>query len=104
MPRFKSENFVQNRPVLEEFVRLAGEVGCTPGQLALAWLLNRAPHVVPIPGTRSVAHFDENLGATGVRLDSDLLERLERLFAVGKIAGDRYPPATQAEIDTEEFA
>jgi aryl-alcohol dehydrogenase-like predicted oxidoreductase len=59
---------------------------------------------VPIPGTRSVAHFDENLGALGVQLDSDVLERLERLFKAGKIAGDRYPPATQAEIDTEEFA
>ena len=104
MPRFKSENFLQNRTVLEEFVRLAGEVGCTPGQLALAWLLNRAPHIVPIPGTRSVAHFDENLGAIGVQLDSEVLERLDRLFKVGKIAGDRYPPATQAEIDTEEFA
>jgi aryl-alcohol dehydrogenase-like predicted oxidoreductase len=104
MPRFKSENFLQNRTVLEEFVRLAGEVGCTPGQLALAWLLNRAPHIVPIPGTRSVAHFDENMGAVAIRLDSAVLERLERLFAVGKIAGDRYPPGTQAEIDTEQFS
>jgi aryl-alcohol dehydrogenase-like predicted oxidoreductase len=104
MPRFKSENFLQNQPVLEDFVRLAGEVGCTPGQLALAWLLNRAPHVVPIPGTRSVAHFDENLGAVAVQLDSGQIERLDRLFAPGKIAGERYPPATQAEIDTEQFS
>jgi aryl-alcohol dehydrogenase-like predicted oxidoreductase len=104
MPRFKSENFIQNRTVLEEFVRLAGKVGCTPGQLALAWLLNRAPHVVPIPGTRSVAHFDENMAAIGIQLDSEPLERLEQLFAPGKIAGDRYPPATQAEIDTEQFS
>lgn len=104
MPRFKSENFLQNRTVLEEFVRLAGEVGCTPGQLALAWLLNRAPHIVPIPGTRSVAHFDENMGAVAIRLDSEHIERLDRLFAVGKIAGDRYPPGTQAEIDTEQFS
>jgi aryl-alcohol dehydrogenase-like predicted oxidoreductase len=103
MPRFKSENFTQNQPVLEEFVRLAGAVGCTPGQLALAWLLNRAPHIVPIPGTRSVAHFDENLAAVGIQLDSGVLEKLERLFEVGRISGDRYPPATQLEIDTEEF-
>jgi aryl-alcohol dehydrogenase-like predicted oxidoreductase len=97
-------SFVQNRPVLEEFVGLAGEVGCTPGQLALAWLLNRAPHIVPIPGTRSVAHFDENLAAVGVQLDGGVVKALERLFAVGRISGDRYPPATQLEIDTEEFA
>jgi aryl-alcohol dehydrogenase-like predicted oxidoreductase len=104
MPRFKSENFLQNRTVLEEFVRLADEVGCTPGQLALAWLLNRAPHIVPIPGTRSVAHFDENMGAVAIRPDREQVELLDRLFAVGKIAGDRYPPATQAEIDTEQFS
>jgi hypothetical protein len=104
MPRFKSESFIQNRPVLEEFVRLAGAAGCTPGQLALAWLLNRAPHIVPIPGTRSAAHFDENLAAVGIQLDSGALGTLERLFEVGRISGDRYPPATQLEIDTEEFA
>lgn len=103
MPRFQSESFLQNRPVLEEFVRLAGTVGCTPGQLALAWLLNRAPHIVPIPGTRSVAHFDENLAAAAIQLDGGVLAALERLFAVGRIAGNRYPPATQLEIDTEEF-
>jgi aryl-alcohol dehydrogenase-like predicted oxidoreductase len=103
MPRFQSKNFAQNRPILEEFVRLASEVGCTAAQLALAWLLNRAPHVVPIPGTRSVAHLDENMDATAIHLSSDLLQRLDRLFAVGRIAGDRYPPAVQREIDTEEF-
>jgi len=103
MPRFQSKNFAQNQPVLEEFVRLASEVGCTAAQLALAWLLNRAPHVVPIPGTRSVAHLDENMGAIAIQLDSDLLQRLDRLFEVGRIAGERYPPAVQREIDTEEF-
>jgi hypothetical protein len=83
---------------------MAGEVDCTPGQLALAWLLSRAPHVVPIPGTRSVAHFDANMGAVAIQLDREQVERLDRLFVPGKIAGDRYPPATQAEIDTEQFA
>jgi hypothetical protein len=104
MPRFKSESFLQNRAVLVEFVRTASEIGCTPVQLALAWLLNRAPHVVPIPGTRSVAHFDENMGAVGAHLTGEQVERLDRLFAVGKISGDRYPSATQAEIDTEQFS
>jgi aryl-alcohol dehydrogenase-like predicted oxidoreductase len=103
MPRFQSKNFAQNRPILDEFVRLAGEAGCTAAQLALAWLLNRAPHVVPIPGTRSVAHLDDNMGAIAIQLDSDLLQRLDRLFEVGRIAGERYPPAVQREIDTEEF-
>jgi aryl-alcohol dehydrogenase-like predicted oxidoreductase len=104
MPRFQPDNFVQNQPILEEFVRLASELGCTPAQLALAWLLNRATHVVPIPGTRSVAHLDENMSALAIHLDGDLLQRLDGLFEVGRIIGERYTPAVQKEIDTEEFA
>jgi aryl-alcohol dehydrogenase-like predicted oxidoreductase len=104
MPRFQPDNFAQNHPILEEFVCVASELGCTPAQLALAWLLNRAKHVVPIPGTRSVAHLDENMGAIEIHLDDNLLQRLDRLFAVGTIAGERYSPAVQKEIDTEEFA
>jgi aryl-alcohol dehydrogenase-like predicted oxidoreductase len=104
MPRFQSDNYARNQPILDAFVRMAREIGCTPGQLALAWLLNRAPHIVPIPGTRSITHFDENMGAIALGLSSDQLERLDRLFEPGKIAGDRYPPAVQKQIDTEEFA
>ena len=103
MPRFQGDALVQNQPVLEGFVSVASEVGCTPAQLALAWLLNRAPHVIPIPGTRSVAHFDENMGAITMRLDRDVLHRLDQLFEVGRIAGERYPAIVQQEIDTEEF-
>lgn len=98
-----SGNLAQNGPILQEFVCLASEVGCTPAQLALGWLLNRAPHIVPIPGTGSVAHLEENMGAIAIQLDGDLLQ-LDRLFEVGRIAGERYPPAVQKEIDTEEFA
>jgi aryl-alcohol dehydrogenase-like predicted oxidoreductase len=103
MPRFQANTFAQNQPLLKEFVRFAIEVGCTPAQLALAWLLNRAPHVIPIPGTRSIAHFDENMGAITMQLDRGFLQRLDQLFEVGRIVGERYPAATQAEIDTEEF-
>jgi aryl-alcohol dehydrogenase-like predicted oxidoreductase len=104
MPRFQANTVAQNQPILEEFVRVATDAACTPAQLALAWLLNRAPHVIPIPGTRSAAHFDENMGAITLRLDASFLQRLDQLFQVGRIAGARYPAATQAEIDTEEFA
>jgi aryl-alcohol dehydrogenase-like predicted oxidoreductase len=103
MPRFQSDNFAQNQPILDAFVGVARDAGCTPGQLALAWLLNRAAHIVPIPGTRTVAHLDENLDAIAMRLDGDITQRLDRLFEIGTIAGERYPPATQKEIDTEEF-
>jgi aryl-alcohol dehydrogenase-like predicted oxidoreductase len=103
MPRFQADNFAKNQTLLEEFLDLATEAGCTPAQLALAWLLNRAPHVIPIPGTRSIAHFDENMGAISMRLDKDLLQRLDQLFEAGRIAGARYPAAVQAEVDTEEF-
>jgi aryl-alcohol dehydrogenase-like predicted oxidoreductase len=103
MPRFRALEFTQNQPLLEEFVRVAAEVGCTPAQLALAWLLNRSPHVIPIPGTRSIAHFDENLAAIDMRLGKEVLQRLDRLFEVGRVAGKRYPDNVQVEIDTEEF-
>ncbi len=103
MPRFQPENFARNQPILDAFVALASEAGCTPAQLALAWLLNKHPHVHPIPGTRSIAHLEENVGTVNVQLDASMIDRLDRLFAPGRIAGARYPAATQAEIDTEEF-
>ena len=103
MPRFQPDNFAKNLPVLDEFVALSKDLRCSPAQLALAWLLNSHSDVVPIPGTRSIAHLEENVGALDVRLSARTIEHLNRLFAPGRIAGARYPPATQLEIDTEEF-
>jgi aryl-alcohol dehydrogenase-like predicted oxidoreductase len=102
MPRFSEPHFSINVQLLAPFRRLAGEAGCTPAQLALAWLLHKAPHVIPIPGTTSIAHLEENTGASLVRLDSELLTRLEALINPETVSGARYNAATQSEIDTEQ--
>jgi aryl-alcohol dehydrogenase-like predicted oxidoreductase len=104
MPRFQSPQFESNLKLLDEHVSIAREVGCTPAQLAIAWLLAKAPHVLAIPGTRKTEHFEENLGSAQVSLSAAVVTRLDTLFAPGCIAGNRYPAAAQAEIDTEEFA
>lgn len=104
MPRFQPDHFERNRPVLGEFVAIAREAGNTPAQLALSWVLSKYPHTLPIPGTQSIEHLRENMGAVDLRLDAGLVNRLDRLFVPGRIAGARYGTAAQAEIDTEEFA
>lgn len=103
MPRFQSPNFERNQTLLTGLTSVASEVGCSPAQLALAWVLARAPHVVVIPGTTRAEHVAENCGADAIRLSAATQARLEALFEPGNVAGARYPPATQVENDTEEF-
>ncbi|MFZ5538482.1 MAG: aldo/keto reductase [Pseudomonadota bacterium] len=103
MPRFAPDNYAANLRLLDGFIALAREAGCTPAQLALAWLLARGDHVVPIPGTRSTAHLEENVAAAAIRLPADLVARIDALINQQTVAGARYNAATQAEIDTEEF-
>ena len=104
MPRFQSPNFEENLKLLDRFRLLAQEAGCTPGQLSLAWVLSRGDHVVAIPGTISADHQAENLAAAGLTVDPAILAKVDTLFTPDAVAGRRYPPATQREIDTEEFA
>ncbi len=70
---------------------MAQEKGCTPAQLALAWLLHQGDDVVPVPGTKKRARLEENLGAVDVSLSADELDRLDELAPVGAAAGERYP-------------
>lgn len=102
MPRFEPAHYAANLKLLDGHGELAREAGCTMAQLALAWLLHRAPHVIPIPGTTSVAHLAENLKAGDVALTADQVARLDALINQRTVAGPRYSAATQAEIDTEE--
>ena len=104
MPRFTEPHFSANARLLIPWRALAREAGCTPAQLALAWLLHQAPHVIPIPGTTSIGHLQQNLGAQFVRLDGDLLARLAALINSATVSGARYNAATRAEVDTEELA
>ncbi len=104
MPRFTPENYAANLKLLGGYAAIAREVGCTQAQLALAWLLARGEHVIPIPGTTSIAHLRENMGALDVKLDAATVARLDALINERTVAGPRYNAATQTEIDTEEFA
>jgi aryl-alcohol dehydrogenase-like predicted oxidoreductase len=103
MPRFQSPHFAANRPLATALGSLAVETGCTPAQLAIAWLLRTAPFVVPIPGTTSVAHLEENLHAASFDIDPALAARVDALINPSTVSGPRYSAATLAEIDTEEF-
>ncbi len=103
MPRFQGEAFGANLRLLEGYVALAREAGCTPAQLALAWLLHQGEHILPIPGTTSLAHLEENVMAAELVLGADVLARVEALINRHTVTGPRYPAATQTEIDTEEF-
>jgi aryl-alcohol dehydrogenase-like predicted oxidoreductase len=102
MPRFQSPHFGRNRRLLDQFNRVAWEAGCTPAQLALAWLLSKAPHVLPIVGTTSAEHLREDVAASKVPVSTDTLETLERLINADTVSGPRYAPETLAEIDTED--
>jgi aryl-alcohol dehydrogenase-like predicted oxidoreductase len=103
MPRFSPENYAANLKLLPPYKALAAEAGCTPAQLALAWLLHKAPHIVPIPGTTREDHLREDMDAAEVKLDAALLRRLEALINQQTVAGNRYSDQSRKEVDTEEF-
>ncbi len=103
MPRFMGDNYAANLKLLTGLKTLANEAGCTPAQLSLAWLLHKAPHIIPIPGTRSVEHLKENLAAVDVKLGADLSQRAEALINQKTVAGARYNVQATSEVDTEKF-
>ncbi len=103
MPRFFPDNYAANLKLLTPYKALAQEVGCTPAQLALAWLLHKAPHIIPIPGTTSETHVRENLAAADIRLGAGLLARLEALINHSTVSGHRYAEQGRVEVDTEDF-
>lgn len=101
MPRFTDPLLAHNLAAVNAFDALAVESGCTPAQLSLAWVLARGDHIVPIPGTRSIAHLDENAAAATLALDAATLAKVDAIFTPGAIRGPRYAAAMQAQIDTE---
>ncbi|HWD85532.1 MAG TPA: aldo/keto reductase [Solirubrobacteraceae bacterium] len=90
-PRFRGENFKRNLELVDRVKELAGEHNCTPGQLALAWVLHQGDDIVPIPGTKRRKYLEENVEATEVQLSQEDLERIDEAAPVGVAAGDRYP-------------
>lgn len=98
-PRFVGENFEQNLRLLEPVKAIARELGCTPAQVALAWLLQHPAGIVPIPGTRRIERLDENLGAAQVQLSEAQRQTLDTLLTNHEVAGRRYPDAGMAAVN-----
>ncbi|WP_431259437.1 aldo/keto reductase [Roseateles chitinivorans] len=98
-PRFQDGHLAQNLALADAIVALARDHGLTPAQLALAWLLDRGPDVVPIPGTRSIARLEENAMAARLRLNDVLREDLRDLLDEFPVAGERYPEVSMALVN-----
>ncbi len=98
-PRFQGENFQRNLRLVDRVRAIAGEKGCTPAQLALAWLLAQGPDIVPIPGTKRRTYLEENLAALDVTLSADELARLDAAAPRGSTAGARYAPHGMSSVN-----
>jgi aryl-alcohol dehydrogenase-like predicted oxidoreductase len=96
-PRFTGENLEHNLRLAERVRELAEEKGVTPGQLALAWVLNRWEQIVPIPGTKRVSYLEENLAAADIELGDEEVDRIAE--AVPAAAGDRYDPVGMSSVN-----
>jgi aryl-alcohol dehydrogenase-like predicted oxidoreductase len=98
-PRFQGENFPKNLELVKKIEELAASKGCTPSQLALAWVLAQGQDVVPIPGTKRVKYLDDNLGAVNLRLTADDLVQIDAILPAGAASGARYHPQAMRAID-----
>jgi aryl-alcohol dehydrogenase-like predicted oxidoreductase len=98
-PRFQGDNLAANVRLADAVKALAQRKGCTPAQLALAWLLSRGEDVVPIPGTKRVRYLEDNAGAVNVQLSADDLREIDEALPAGATAGDRYAAAGMAGVN-----
>jgi aryl-alcohol dehydrogenase-like predicted oxidoreductase len=98
-PRFQGENFAKNIALVDKVRELAREAGCTPGQLALAWVLAQGPDIVPIPGTKRVKYLEQNVEAVDLDFGPAQLTELDAIFPRGAAAGTRYPEAQMGAVN-----
>jgi aryl-alcohol dehydrogenase-like predicted oxidoreductase len=98
-PRFQGENFQKNLELVKRVEEIAKEKKCTPGQLALAWLLAQGDDIIPIPGTKRRKYLEENVGAVKVKLTPQDLRRIDEVAPHGAAAGKRYPEAMMAAVN-----
>lgn len=98
VPRFSEASRLANQQLVEVVQRLAAEQGVTAAQIALAWLLAKAPWIVPIPGTTKLHRLEENLGSVNVTLSQESLARINQALASIDVVGDRYPQHLQARV------
>jgi aryl-alcohol dehydrogenase-like predicted oxidoreductase len=98
-PRFQGENFAKNLDLVKKIEEISNGKGCTPSQLALAWVLAQGKDIVPIPGTKRIKYLDENLGAAKVTLTGEELKQINAIFPTGATAGDRYHAAGMTTVN-----
>jgi aryl-alcohol dehydrogenase-like predicted oxidoreductase len=98
MPRFQGDNFATNRALVDVLSEAARGEGCTPAQLALAWVLSRGEDIVPIPGSKRCKWLEENVAALDVTPSAATLERLDQSFRPEAVAGTRYPAAQMSRV------
>ncbi len=103
IPRFQPEAYARNLRLLAPYQRIAARVGCSPAQLALAWLLHQGEDIIPIPGTTRLDHLADDLGAVDVALDAATRAELDALINDRTVEGARHGAANMAEVDTESF-
>src|SRR5205823_4288482 len=97
-PRFAGDNLAHNLDLVHRIETIAQRKSCTPGQLALAWLLAQGPDVIPIPGTKRKEYLEENAGALNVKLSQRDLKRIDEVAPNGAAAGQRYPEHLMAMV------
>jgi aryl-alcohol dehydrogenase-like predicted oxidoreductase len=98
-PRYQGDNFEANVRAASIVREIAVTKGATPGQIALAWLFDKGPSIVPIPGTKSRRHVEENIGATAVSLDAEEMAALDAALSADKVSGPRYNEERAAQVD-----
>ncbi|CAL5017709.1 unnamed protein product [Urochloa decumbens] len=101
MPRFQPENLDKNAQIFERVNAMAARKGCTPSQLALAWVHHQGNDVCPIPGTTKIENFTQNVGALSVKLTPDEMAELESYAGAGEVVGDRYSQMANTWKDSE---
>ncbi|WP_439517102.1 aldo/keto reductase [Hydrogenophaga sp.] len=103
MPRFSPEHYAVNLKLLAPYEAMARDVGCTPAQLAIAWLLHKGEDILPIPGTARQDHLRDNIDAADVKLDAATMLKLEDLINQQSVSGNRYNDQANREVDTEAY-
>jgi len=91
MPRYQGENFYKNLELVEKVKMLASQKGCTPSQLAIAWVLAQGEDIITIPGTKRVKYLEDNIASENVRLSSGDLRAISEILPAGVVSGTRYP-------------
>ena len=99
IPRFTADARAANQAVVDLLGRIAGRLGATPAQVALAWLLAQQPWIVPIPGTRKLSRLEENLASADIDLTATDLDEIQTASAAITVQGARYPDAMERLID-----